>query len=1091
MDKQWNERQLEAIEARGHSVVVSAAAGSGKTSVLTERVLRLIMSGEDIERMLVVTFTNMAAGEMKERIYRALQEAGQQPGGERLAAQAEKCAFADISTIHSYCGRLIRDHFEYAGVSPTVAIADDAQASMLKAGALESAVEQFDAPAFFGKYASRGSTRRIGEVVRIIYNRAICQRDPEQWLTDAEAHFDDPGFVLTLFEEYHAAAMQSAAEADRYLSERSDAWRMAGFDSVADESEAARRALRAAVEAMKPEDAWLPAVEPVGYKAQGAPWGESNTLTNLAAKCFDDLRDYEGDFAQKVRAELDMTAEDVRSFVGLTRAMMRAYAKAKRGRSLIDHDDTIHLALKVLSVPEIAQRCRAQYSHVFVDEYQDVNDAQHAIIALLTDGGNDFFVGDVKQCIYMFRESNPELLIRRCRELIGNGLIEMNVNYRSAPGVIRFINGVMRYMMTEDAGGVSYTGGHTLVAGKDSGGAVEVRLAGHAGDAVAAEAAQIGAVIRELVAEGYRYGDIAVLRPEISNSGGRIVRMLSDMDIPVLGSAGGEDSAFSELAVYVNLLRVVDSPVNDVPMLSVMRYPHFGFTEPELAAIRIAYKPEAEDTDRSFCAALAAFDGVSPLADKVGRFREELEHYRRLADSLPLPDFLMRLRQEAEFREYALTSPGGRGTDADIAEFIASVVAANPARLRDVIALAEHIGEKRDAQGRAGEDAVSLMTIHKSKGLEFRAVILSGMHKRINTSDASGGVLVGRSLGIGIEAVDAQRRVRSDTWHRQAVGRAMERERISETVRILYVGMTRAIERLFIVGAGEAIKQEWLAPKSEGWQHKAVTHLDLIMPAAAMYCAEQGIEMESIVRVPEITPEELQHADAAARFDALISRAQEAQPARLFERYAHEADLGVPSKVSVSALKRREQPEVPLKPAQWERTDDEIPAAERGTLMHRVLQLLGMGEKDAEQVKEGVHALVQKGLIYESLAAHIDAGQIAAFLKSDVAARARRSTRCLLEQPFCLRMSAQETGLADSEEDVIVQGVIDLCFVENGHWVLVDYKTDAIRTTAREAAEKYILQLALYEKALQRITKIPVSEKLVFLLSAGEAVRLA
>ena len=1090
MDKQWNERQLEAIEARGHSVVVSAAAGSGKTSVLTERVLRLIKAGEDIERMLIVTFTNMAAAEMKERIYRTLQEAGQQPGCERLAAQAEKCAFADISTIHSFCGRLIRDHFEYAGVSPTFAIADEAQAALLKSGALESAIEQFDAPEFFGKYAPRGNTRRIGEVVRVIYNRAICQRDPEKWLSGAVAHFDDPGFADVLFTEYHSAAKQAAAEAAQYLSDRSDAWRVCGFDGAADESDAARRAMLAAVRDLTPGAAWLPAIEPVGCKTDGAPWGESNHLTALAAKCFDGLHDYEGDFGSKVRAELAATADDVRCFVDLTRSMMRTYARAKRSRSLLDHDDTIHLALKVLSVPEIAQRCREQYGHVFVDEYQDVNDAQHAIIAQLTQGDNDFFVGDVKQCIYMFRESNPELLIGRCRELTGCGLIEMNVNYRSAPEIIRFINGAMQHMMTEDAGGVAYTGGHTLEPGKAGTGRVEIHLAGCAEDAVIAEATQIGTVIRELVTDGYRYGEIAVLRPEISNSGGRIARMLSDMDIPVAGSAGGEDAAFSELGVYVNLLRVIDSPTSDVPMLSVMRYPHFGFTEPELAAIRVAYKPSAEDADKSFCAALAAFGDASVLGEKVKQFRSEIDDYRRLADSLPLPDLLMRLRQEAEFREYALTSPGGQGADADIAVFISAVVAAKPARLRDVIALSEHIVEKRDTQTPA-DDAVCLTTIHKSKGLEFRAVILSGMHKQINKRDAAGGVLVGRALGIGIEVVDAQQRVRNDTWHRQAVARAIKRERISETVRILYVGMTRAIERLYIVGAGSEIKGEWLAPRYEDWQHKAKTHFDLIMPAVAMACAEQGKRIEDVVRIPAAIPGDTQRADAAQRLAVLMDGARNAQPARLFERYVHEADLGVPSKVSVSALKRQWEPELLLRAASSERGDDDIPAAERGTLMHLVLQLLGMDEKDAAVVTDGVRALAAKGMIDEALAAHVDANQIAAFLKSEVAARARRSSHCLLEQPFCLRMSARETGLADSDEDVIVQGVIDLCFVEDGRWVLVDYKTDAIRGTAQEAAEKYTLQLALYEKALQRITHLPVSEKIVYLLSTGEAVHLA
>lgn len=1090
MDRQWNERQTQAIEARGHSVVVSAAAGSGKTSVLTERVLRLIEAGGDIERMLIVTFTNMAAGEMKERIYQRLQEAGQVPGGGRLAAQAEKCAFADISTIHSFCGRLIRDHFEQAGVSPTFTVADEAQSALLKQAALESAIEQLNAPGFFEKYAPRGDTGRIADVVLAIYARVVCQKDPEKWLADAEAHYSDPRFISVLFEEYKAAAAEAANNAARYIAARSDIWRERGFADVAEESDKAIAELRRGINSMAMLEAYLPAVASVGGKGNGAPWRESETLTRQAGRCFDSLRDFEGDFAAKVSEALSITAGDARCFIALTRALLQAYAKAKRAKNLLDHDDTIHFALKALCVSEIAQRYRERYDHVFVDEYQDINDAQSAIISLLQRGDNDFLVGDVKQCIYMFRESNPELLIGRCRALSGCGLIEMNTNYRSMPGVIRFINGVMQHMMTQDAGGVAYTGGHTLDAGREGEGCAEVLLAGFGEDNLSAEAVQIGTAIRSLIAQGYKYGEIAVLRPEIRGSGRQLARLLSDMDIPVSGATGGGDAAFSELGVYFNLLRVIDSPVSDIALLSVMRYPHFGFTEPDFAQIRAAYQPEAEGADKSFCAAVRAFGEASPLGDKLRRFEQEIAHYRTLSLCLPLPDFLSRLRQEAEFAEYALTSPGGRGSDASVADFISVVSAARPARLRDVISIAEHIAGGREAQPQQGAEAVCMTTIHKSKGLEFRAVILSGMHKKINKGDAAGSVLVGRSLGLALDAVDAQRRVRTHTWHRQAVARAMKREKISETVRLLYVGMTRAIERLIIVGAGEEIREDWLQPLFEGWQHEAVTYFDLIMPAVAAMCRENGERFEDIVRFASEAVQGAEREDAAQRLDALLSAAAAEPPAKLFERYTFEAGIGVPSKVSVSALKRMGEEVHTLRPVYVER-EGEISAAERGTLMHGVLQHIGMERRTKEQVESRVDELAQKGVIDAELARHIDAEQIAAFLDSGVAQRARRSSRCLYEQPFCLRMSAHEAGLSQSDEAVIVQGVIDLCFVENGVWVLVDYKTDAVKGTAAETAQKYALQLALYEKALQRITHMPVSEKIIYLLSVGKAVRVS
>lgn len=1092
--RSWNAHQQSAIDARGKSIVVSAAAGSGKTSVLTERVLRLVEEGEDIERMLIVTFTNLAASEMRERIYKRLQEASLQ--SPRLAAQAEKCTFADISTLHKFCGRLIRDNFEQAGTSPAFAIADDAQTGRLKQAALDHAIEQAMADEKLlpriRKFAHRGDTENIRRIVHAIYNRAVSLKDPKGWLKAARAHFDGGAFIGVLFDEIGRMARDAAMAAQPYLQARTALWDERGFSAEAKMCACECAAFLRSVKSLQMGSVALPEASHIVVKQKGAPNRESSSLTNRANKQFETLREYQGDFAAKVNAELSKTADDGRFFIDLTLMFMARYAMLKRAKNLLDHDDTMHFAIKALRSEEVAARCRSRYAHVFVDEYQDINEAQHAIIERLMRGGNDFLVGDVKQCIYTFRESNPDLLIRRCDELMGNGLIEMNTNYRSTPPVIDFINGVMRHMMSADAGGVNYEGGQVLCAGAEGSGCVEIVLAGREedGDNLSAETAQIVRQVKKLTAKGYDYGDIAVLRPEMRSSGRQIAAALARAGIPAVNGFGAADADFAELTVFKNLLMLIGGRGDDTVLLSVMRYPYFGFTEPDFAQIRLLQQPGGED--KSFSHAVRTFAQVGALGDKVRGFLAQIERYARLCACMKLPDFLHSLRQEVQLRAYALTSPGGVGCDAAISTFIDAVAAQKPASLADVLDVADRLGTTREAQqSPSGSGSVYLTTIHKSKGLEFRAVLLCGLHKVIDQRDVKGEVLVGRGLGLALDVMDEQTHIKCPTLHKLAVARGLKREKISETVRLLYVGMTRAIEHLVLLGAGAEIREAWCENKPEGWQHSAYKHFDLLMPAIHMACQDRGLSLEDVVQLTEPESAEEEPQDKAQRLAAFFCQAEKVTPAELFEGYAYEQDMGVPSKVSVSALKRRSEKTL-LRPTFVPSDTEGVTAAQRGTLTHRVLERIGLGLKTSEQVREFVTQMEKQGIIETGMKAHVDAQTISAFLDSEIASRARQSPKCLLEQPFCLQMSADECGIKQgSDEPVIIQGVIDLCFLEDEQWVVVDYKTDAITPAgARAAAEKFALQLELYAQALSRITGLGVKQKYVYFLSADTAICL-
>ncbi len=1089
---EWNDRQKQAIDARG-SVVVSAAAGSGKTSVLTERVLALIEEGEDIERMLIVTFTNLAASEMRERIYRRLSETGLV--SPRLAAQAEKCVFADISTLHAFCGRLIRENFVYAGISPAFAIADESQTARLKQAAFEQtldyAMQQTRYYPMVKKYADRGDTDNIQRIVFTIYARAVSLKDPQGWLDKALQNYKGGDFISILFDEYSCMVREAAVDALPYLQQRTAVWRERGFEAEACECERDSFLFCNQSESIKINSVCLPKAADISIKAKGAPNLESKKLTNYANRIFNELRRYEGNFCEKVRNELNMTAQDGRFFIELTQVFMERYAKLKLAKNLLDHDDTMHLALRALSVSDVAAHYRERYAHVFVDEYQDINGVQHEIISRLQRGGNDFLVGDVKQCIYTFRESNPDLLMLRCRELKGNGLIEMNTNYRSAPPIIDFVNGVMRHMMSQDAGGIEYTGGQVLKAGIGGQGNVSIVLAGvDEEDKLEAEAAELAEQIKKLYDNGFAYKQIAVLRPEMSQSGKHIVAALSAAGIPVVNGFGAEESDYAELEVFKNLLKLIDKQEDDIALLSVMRYPYFAFTEPELAEIRLAQTQEPDD--KSFCHALQSFKQNSRLGKKVQSFLYEIDRYKRLGECMKLPDFLFWLREEIKLKDYALTSPGGYGCDAAIGTFISAVSSQKPICLADVLSVADRICTKRETQqSPADADGVYLTTIHKSKGLEFRAVILSGLHKVIDQRDTKGAVLVGRDLGLALDILDEKLFLRIPTFHRMAVARSIAREKISETVRLLYVGMTRAIERLILLGAGTQIKESWLENKPDGWQHKAYKYFDLLMPAIQMMCRDSKTDLSDIIYVSQKSKEEEPSVNKEERLEAIFAKAKQVEPANIFTGYMYKEDIGVPSKVSVSSLKRLEEDKI-LIPVDITAQTDGLTAAQRGTATHRLLEYTGLEQKTQEEISALILELENKKIFETGTGAYINVKSVCSFLNSNLAQRARRAQKCLLEQPFCLKMQACECGLKPgSKEMVIVQGVIDLCFLEQNNWIIIDYKTDAVKPSdAQKAADKYELQLKLYSQALERITYLPVAEKYIYFLSADMAVRL-
>ena len=1109
----WTADQRAAIESRGENLLLSAAAGSGKTTVLVERVLRLVGEGADIGAMLIVTFTRAAASDMRASLIRALEKAALTTP--RFRAQAEAAEYAGISTIHSFCIDILREHFQKAEVDPAFRVADAAEAAILLNKAMDEAMnEAYEAASPDLIALSEGrSPDQVRELAGQLYRFILDRPDPFVWLEEAVKR-------LERGEDRFSPVLARAAR--RPLSEALALARQAAQICEG------RAALSPYVQTAQADAAFIEALLPLDYEplqqALSAPAFQRLPVVRgvkddpdavLFRALREDVKKQVKKAAGKLplalsgaRADLIESAREVRALEDIVRRLDQAYARLKDERSLLTFTDLEHRALRALEDEGVRAALRERYEYVFVDEYQDVSDIQEAVIRRVAREDNLFCVGDVKQSIYRFRNAEPSLFQEKF-ERYGRGeggcLVLLRENFRSRGNILAFTNAVFARAMRGGDSEITYDEAAFLRPGAPYEGQdppIELTLIDRDGENAAPEAEEDAAArlildmkdaevealaaarrIAELVgtptwdvkAGAFRplkYRDFVLLTRQVRDVAPLMLAVLKREGIPAYADVSGGYLDVVEVRVAVALLRLIENHRRDLEWIAVLRSSAMDFTSEELAAVRLA-APEGR-----FCDAVTArAAGEDELALRLRGLLRRLDRWREESAARPLADFVFGVLRESGLYAAAGALPGGAQRQANLdilCDRAGAYEAAQAGGLTGFLRHLEQMSSAREDMGEAhvlgeNDDVVRVMTVHKSKGLEFPVVFGVMLGRPWNRQAARGELRAHRLLGVGIRHVDNLLGSKRDTLARLAAAEQALLESEAEELRILYVLLTRARDRLILLGsaadAGKLLRRAAISARSP---LTPASFLEVILPAVlSMPGAEAlGAGLPTDGSLPSVTARvitrselSLQEAEEGAKAETLFQEAFAAPPdeallAAYRWRYPHEDSVLLPLKLTASGLTREltgpaEPPELMERPAFLAGDEASLTGAERGTAAHAALQHLDLtalrgltGDALHAEIVRQLNDMAERALLTPAMREAVRPRMLAAFFAEGPGARMLTADTLRREWMFTLKLTAREAVGADSEEMILVQGSIDCCFMEGEQWVLLDYKTD-------------------------------------------------
>ena len=1155
--------QAAAMESRGSTLLVSAGAGSGKTRVLTQRLLQRLRDAEapaELDRFLINTFTRAAAAELKSRITEALNEAlAAEPDNRRLRRQSALCRKAPIGTIHSFCSALLRENSAALSLSPDFKILDEERAERMKAAALERVLEDWyeradEHPGFLLLADTVGAgrdDRRLASLVLALHGKMQSHARPELWAERQgallEQPFADAGetpWGREVLSDAAAAADYWGREIDRLMQAVRHEPKLLDYYSLrlAPVGDALRELGRCiplgwdrASEAARA--IVFPKFTNMGKNPDPALTAHVKARRDACMKSVEKLQAaLDGDSASLL-AELRQTAPAMQALLKLCLAFDERYTRDKRRQSLLDYADLEHLAARLLTEPDgsptaLAAEVAARYDEIMVDEYQDVSPVQEQIFRAISRGDtNRFLVGDVKQSIYRFRLADPGIFTEKYRawplyteaEPGKPRKILLRENFRSRREIIDAVNSVFSRCMSRRLGDLDYDEGAALLCGADYyEGEVPVPElfllscggdeGGEPPDKTAAEAAFVAEKIRALVEAGtpvqgkdglrpMDYGDIAILMSAANSTGPVYRRVLTAMGVPVAAGQGLGYFRSPEISTALSLLAVLDNPHQDIPLIAALRSPVFGFTADELSAVR------GYDRNRDFYTALCA---AAEKDEKCRAFLDRLEPLRSLAADRSAEELVWELLDGLDLLSvFSAMADGGqrRANLLALSALAQRFEASGYKGLHRFVLWLRRLAERGEEPAAGpGGGAVQILTIHKSKGLEFPVVFLCDTARRFNKGELTETVLVHPELGLGPKLTDLERRVEYPTLARQAVRRRLERELLSEQMRLLYVAMTRAKERLFITASVKS------AGKTLEKLQKSFTS-----PLPPELLAEQSCFAEWLILAALDDGEahlklRIGAEAAAAEAEAAPARAEdidedalETLRRNLAFRYPHAAAETLPSKLTATELKGRLEPDEdagelrPRRPGgvfrmpDFTRKSRPLTGAQRGTATHLVLQYMDFAAAGSpESVRAEIERLRLKRLLSDREAEAVDAAAIVKLFASPLGRRMLAAEQREREFKFSLLCDAGEYFPGAEGEQVLLQGVVDCCIEEAGALTVIDYKTDAVRTEAEIAAraDYYAGQLRAYAAALRRIFGKPVRECVLYFLAAGKEVTI-
>lgn len=1187
MSLSWTNQQRAVIDARDRDILVSAAAGAGKTTVLTERIFERVTDREHpvhIDEMLIVTYTEAAARQMKTKIRERLTEAAQskdidEAHRDYLREQLIRLPQAPISTIHGFCLDVIRNWFHVIDLEPDFRIcADEGERTMLAHEVLDELLEEEyheardDFMELAEAYAGKRDDKALEDWILSVHQTALSFPDPIRWLRESMRLYDSDGegaaereemillYVREMARELKERIQMTLADCLRpggpYVYEDALQEDLAFFASVADCDDPVR----------------------IRERAQGHVWPRLTPVSkddavdeDLKKACQRRRNSVKEEWDQLVSRFIEPTREMLAGRLALAgrqgrelvRLVMRfdaMFTEKKRQKKVLDFGDMEHLALEILQTRDeqgkdhVAAYYREHFAEVMVDEYQDSNFLQDAILTSVSGGDrhNLFMVGDVKQSIYRFRNARPEMFIKKQNDFDSyeesrdneQVCIFLSQNFRSDGRIIDFVNQVFVRLMDRAVGGISYDEDAALHEGADlpQGPEREIetwvvpRIPGT--DHAAREAALVAQRIRTLLADQLvtdretgqlrpaRYSDIAILSRSLSNWAESFYEAITAEGIPLLMARKEGYYQTQEVSLMIEMLKLIGNVRQDLPLAAVMTSCIGGFTDDELARIRLAGRQYEH-----FYEAVEAYRAPDDaLQDKIENFLAMIDNYCREAAYLPVHRLLARIMEETGALRYYEAMPGGVQRRANLDLLIDKARSYAETGYRGLPRFLEYIEQIDSREIDVGEadllnenaDVVRMTTIHRSKGLEYPIVILVGMGQGFNRGDRSGKVLLHPELGLGLEAYHTETHEKSSTTVRDIIRRRITGDELGEEMRVLYVAMTRARERLIMTGSVQSVEteQDMLVRYSYAAAGaEQILPLDKRMGAGCFYDWVLPIVIsiraggDETVRLFFADADEAQDAGAGDPYRDFWARedARQVEGALLQTlkeqmdyRYPFESTRGIPRKVSVSDIKRaqREKEEeqdtggkyIPDDIPKCAQREDKIDPARMGTVVHAALKALDFTRSWDETALDAVlDELAAKGYFTPEEAGQIDREELTAFLQSDLCARmaaASKEGRLWEERPFVIGVDAQEVDEGyPAGETVLVQGIIDAYFEEDGQIVLVDYKTDH-RVDDRELTDRYEKQLAWYAQALERLTGMTVGEQIIYSLTLQHEIRI-
>ncbi|MDV4151686.1 helicase-exonuclease AddAB subunit AddA [Clostridium sp. AL.422] len=1247
----WTEDQLKAITTRECNLLVAAAAGSGKTAVLVERIIRIITNEDnpvDIDRLLVVTFTSAAAAEMRERIADAISKALEvNPNSKVLQRQLTLLSRANITTMHSFCLDVIKNYYHIIDLDPTFRIADETENTLLKLEVINDMFEDYyenedeEFRNLIEAYSTSKDDEKLKNIILDLYRFSMSGPWPEKWLKNSAESFN-----IETIEDLNKTV-----------------WIKILKETIAIEVSGYVRILEKAIDLIKETDGLEPylatftdelnmfnsIIESLNYGIEEL-YQEINKLSfgRLKSVKKDKVSDLdilevvksirdsikkkslkliEDSFSMSIEASLEGIKKSypyMRMISKLTLDFIERFKVKKRERNLLDFNDLEHLCLKILVnydeegniIPSsVSEGFREYFDEVLVDEYQDSNNVQESIIDLVSrkslENPNVFMVGDVKQSIYRFRQAKPELFLDKYNKYplesgSLNQKIQLYKNFRSREEVINGVNYIFKEVMSRTVGELEYTDDEALNLGasyKENedentiiAGPIELHILDKSGikeasdedkieevnledgeveeeedvDAIVLEARIVARRIKELLNPDFKtgkifkvldketgeyrplkYKDIVILLRATKNWSEVFLEELGYEGIPVYADTGTGYFETIEIRTIMSLLKIIDNPMQDVPMISVLRSPLVSFTAEELGDIRLLNKEKyfyeiINEVSRD------CYELSDELKNKCKVFINNLEKWRKKAIYTPIDEFIWYLYMDTAYYGYVGAMPNGKLRQANLKILFQRAKQFEQTSFKGLFNFINFINKLRNSSGDMGsakvlgenEDVVRIMSIHKSKGLEFPVVFTSGFGKQFNLMDLNKSILYHDDLGLGPDYVDLEKRNSYSTLAKEAIKKKILFETLSEEMRILYVAFTRAKEKLIITGAtrnleksisrwmSAAVLDEQIVPASEVLKGKSYldwigmalckhrdgeklreyisANNDLLVNDFSTWKVKMWSKSELAVEKDEVAVDEITEDNLF--INSKVNSIDEEIRRRLGYQYKYKLAEGLPSNVSVSDLKRslyeHEEDDVltvnifrdkeVLKP-KFLQEKKGLSASERGTAVHFIMQKLSLDKVSTrEDIRNQIEDMKNYNLLSEEEVKAVERTDFLGFFKSELGKRmldAYMNGRLLKrEMPFYTEISSLEIDntlplkIYDNEK-VRLQGIIDCIFEEDDEIILLDYKTDyVIEGMEEEIIEKYRVQLRYYKDAVEKITGKRVKESYLYLFGLSKAV---